>query len=119
MNGATEHLRPEEGGALSRDEFARIAGISQDEVRELLAYGLLTMAKVDLPTALAMREAVRLQKDFDLDLFSTGLLAGYIEKIHELQGQLRAARAEFPLRAMITEASFTSIELRHRSVPEQ
>lgn len=112
MTGVTEHLRPEEGGILPDEEFARVAGLPREQVRELLDYGLLSPGKLDLATALAVREAVRLKTDFDLDLFSTGLIAGFIEKIHALQAQLRQASAEQPLRTVVTEVSFTSVQVR-------
>ena len=112
MTGVTEHLRPEEGAPLSQEEFARSAGMTPQQVRELADYGLLPPQKMTLAWALAMREAVRLQDDFDLDLFATGLVGGYIEKIHELQSELRRAHAEQPARMVVTEVSFTSVTVR-------
>ncbi len=112
MTGATEHLRPDDGAVISQEEFARTAGLGQDQVRELVEYGLLSAAKLDLPTALALREAVRLGNDFDLDLFSTGLLAASIGTIHALQAELRRVQAEQPVRTVVTEVTFTSVEVR-------
>jgi hypothetical protein len=114
MSDVTEHLRPEDRDALSQEEFARTAGLPQQQVRELLDYGLLAAAKLDLRTALALREAVRLKGDFDLDLFATGLLAGYIEEIRELRSDLARARAEHPVRSVVTEVSFTSVQVTRR-----
>lgn len=112
MSDLTEHLRPEDGRLLSQEEFARTAGLAREQVRDLLDYGLLSAQKLDVRTALALREAGRLQADFDLDLFSTGLLAGYIEKIHELRSELARALAEHPVRSVVTEVSFTSVQVR-------
>jgi hypothetical protein len=109
MTGATEHLRPEDGGVISKEEFARTIGLPQQQVQELMAYGLIPAGKLDLAAAMALREAVRLKNDFDLDIFSTGLLAGYIEKIHALQAELRRLNAERPVRTVVTEVSFTSV----------
>jgi hypothetical protein len=111
MSGVTEHLRPEEGELLSEDEFARTSGLPREQVRELEAYGLMPHGRLDLPTALALREAVHLKNDFDLDLFSTGLVAGYIEKIRELQAELGRLRAQRPARSVYTEVSFTAVSV--------
>jgi hypothetical protein len=113
MTGTTEHLRPEEVGAIPPEEFARTAGLPMAQVRELVDYGLLAPDKMDLPTALALREAVRLKQDFDLDVFGTGLLAGYIVKIHQLQAEVDRLRAQGPARTVVTEVSFTSVRLHH------
>lgn len=107
MSSATEHLRPEQACAL--DEFARTAGLAASEVRELMQYQLLAPDALDLRHALALRAAVRLKQDFDLDLFTTGLLAGYIGQIEELEAQLRKLQAERPGRTVYTEVSYTSI----------
>jgi hypothetical protein len=114
MTGVTEHLCPDEGALLSQQEFARTSGLEPQELRELLDFGLLSSQRLDLATALAVREAVRLKNDFDLDLFSTGLLAGFIERIRELQSQLRLSRAEHPARTVVTEVSFSSVQVRTR-----
>ena len=112
MNSAAEHLRADEQGQLALDEFARTAGLTAAEVRELVDYGLLRMQQLDLQTALALREARRQGKDFDFDLFTTGFLAGYLRRIEDLQAEVRLLRAEQPARAVYTEVSFTSIEVR-------
>jgi hypothetical protein len=112
MKSAAEHLRTDEPSRLALDEFARTAGLSTDEVRELIDYGLLQAQPLDLRTALAVRQAHRLAKDFDLDLFTTGLLAGYLRRIDELQAQVRQLSAERPARTVYTEVSFTSVSVR-------
>lgn len=112
MSSTTEHLRPEEGGLMPIAEFARIAGLSEHHVRELMDDQLLAPAHIDLRSALALREAVRLQHDFDLDLFSTGLLAGYIRRVAELHAEVAQLRAQRPGRSVYTEVSFTAVEVR-------
>lgn len=112
MSGLTEHLRPDEGELLSQEDFARTAGLSPQQVRELEDYGLLPHRRLDLATALALREAVRLKDDFDLDLFSTGLVAGYVEKIRELQAELDRLRAQRPSTSVYTEVSFTAVTVQ-------
>jgi len=114
MTSAVEHL--EAGDEVLRaDEFARIAGLQESQVRELLDYQLLSAPRLDMRTAFALREANRIGRDFDLDLFSVGLLAGYLRRIEGLESEVQWLRAERPARAVYTEVSFTSVELHsHR-----
>lgn len=109
MTSATEQLVA--GDGLATKEFARISGLQESEVRELVDYQLLP-AKLDTRTALAVKEAARQRKDFDLDLFTTGLLARYLLKIEELEAQVRQLRAERPACTVYTEVSFTSVQVR-------
>ena len=112
MSSAAEHLRADEQDALAPDEFARTAGLTPAEVRELVGYGLLGAQQLDLRTALSLREARRQGEDFDFDLFTTGLLAGYLRRIEDLLVEVRQLRAERPARTVYSEVSFTSIEVR-------
>jgi hypothetical protein len=112
MNSAAEHLRSEEPGQLARDEFARTTGLTTNEVRELMDYGLLRAEQLNLRTALALRQARQLGKDFDFDLFTTGFLAGYLRRIEELQAEVQRLRAERPARTVYTEVSFTTVAVR-------
>ncbi|HEY8047661.1 MAG TPA: hypothetical protein VIE63_00700 [Ramlibacter sp.] len=112
MNGATEHLVPGDDRPLALDEFARIASVPPHDVAELVDYGLIARSGLDMRTALALREAARLRADFDLDLFTTGLLAGYLRRIDDLEGEVQRLRARAPARAVYTEVSFTSVEIR-------
>lgn len=107
-----EALVPGDGRVLTEDDFARSAGVTRAQLRELQDYGLLPGGRLDMPAALALREAVRLQGDFDLDLFSTGLIAGYIERIQGLQAELGQLRAERCTRTVYTEVSYTSVAVR-------
>ncbi|HET8747721.1 MAG TPA: hypothetical protein VFM98_19130 [Ramlibacter sp.] len=109
MTSATRHLRPQDTTPLDMGEFAGTAGLSESDIRELIDYGLLARDRLDTRTALVLREAARLQKDFDLDLFTTGLLAGYLLRIDTLESELGRLRAERPARAVYTEVSFTSV----------
>ncbi|MBK0392009.1 hypothetical protein [Ramlibacter algicola] len=111
MRGATEHLVPADGRKLSPQEFADTAGLSEGELHELEEYQLLRPDQLDLSWALAVREATRLRADFDLDLFATGLLAGYIRRVHELQDQLQQQRAHTPARTTYTEVSYTEVRV--------
>ena len=105
----TEHLRPEERTQLDTGEFARIAAMPIDEVRELMDYGLLPPGRFDTHAALALRQAAKLRRDFDLDLFTTGLLAGYVMEISELRREVQQLKAERPAQVVYTEVSYTEI----------
>ena len=114
MSSTTEQLRPDDASAMSIPDFARVAGLPEHDVRELMDDELLAPGRIDLRSALALREAVRLQHDFDLDLFSTGLLAGYIRRVAELEAEVAQLRAQRPGRSVYTEVSFTAVEMRGR-----
>ena len=118
MSEPAEHLQPEDGQALPLEEFAATAGLGQAEVRELMDYGLLDasgrpgLAELDMRMALVLREAVGLRRDFDLDLFATGLLARSLARIHALEGELREAQAHLGVTATYTEVSYTAVDVR-------
>jgi len=114
MSSTTEHLRPDDTNVMSIPDFARIAGLPERDVRELIDDELLAPGQIDLRSALALREAVRLQHDFDLDLFSTGLLAGYVRRVADLQAEVGQLRAQCPGRSVYTEVRFTAVQMRGR-----
>jgi hypothetical protein len=111
MNSATEQLAADDARVLATKDFARISGLQEAEVRELLDYQLLP-ARLDTKTALAVREASQQRKAFDLDLFTTGLLARYLLRIEELDEEVRHLRAERPACTVYTEVSYTSVQVR-------
>ena len=111
-----EPLLPGEERALTEPEFAEIAGLRREDVHELMEYGLIGEGetRMNLAGALAMRQAVKLKNDFDLDLFATGLLAGYIRRIHDLQAALQHQQAHTrpAATAVYTEVSYTEVRVR-------
>ena len=113
MSSATTSLPAQDASPLEIGEFARTAGLEEHEVRELMEYGLLPPQGLDMHMALVLRDATRLKNDFDLDLFTTGLLAGYLLRIADLEGELRRLRAERSQRVVYTEVSFTSVTRSH------
>lgn len=118
MSERAEHLQPDDGRALPIDEFAATAGLTTAEARELMDYGLLDaagrpgFAGLDMRTALVLREANGLRRDFDLDLFATGLLARSLMRIHALEGALREAQAHATVTSVYTEVSYTEVIAR-------
>jgi chaperone modulatory protein CbpM len=84
---------------VDQQELAQMCSMSEAEVDELVDYGVL-VPLVNAPGRLfnaavvpSLREAVRLRADFDLDLFTVSLLLRYLQRIVQLEHQLRALQA--------------------------
>src|SRR5689334_5538000 len=110
MTHAPEHLGSDEQ-ALSREEFARIAGVTPQELQDLIDYGLLAADDLRAEIAFALRAATRLRGDFDLDLFTTGMIAAFLSRIEDLEEKVRQLHAERPAHVSYTEVSVTSVQL--------
>lgn len=90
--------------SVNQPELARLCGMSVAEIDELVEYGTLvpvaTEAGADrrfsAGAAPSLREAARLRGDFDLDLFTTSLLFGYLLRIAHLEQQIRTLQAPPP-----------------------
>lgn len=88
---------------LTAGELSRVCGLSGAELDELIDYGALH----PLPTKQAgrvfsadcvvpLRAAGRLRRDFDLDLFAVALLLRYLNRIEELEREVKSLRAHLP-----------------------
>jgi hypothetical protein len=85
-------------------ELAVLCRLQVWEVAELVEYGALApqLAEAGLPPRFgagcvgALREAVRLRSLFDLDLFTTGLLLRQLQRIEQLELQVRSLQAQLP-----------------------
>lgn len=101
---APEWNRLDPSETLGLDDLARLCGLAADDVRELADDGVLVSVEVRTSGELRfgadcvgpLRQAVRLQVDFDLDLFTTGLLFGYLRRIDALERQVASLRARLP-----------------------
>lgn len=109
MNSGTTHLRPQDTTRMDLAGFAGATGLAEGDIRELIDYGLLAADRLDMRTALVVREAARMKNDFDLDLFTTGLLATQLLRIADLESELRRLRAERPARVVYTEVAYTAV----------
>lgn len=84
---------------VDQPELARLSGMSVADLDQLLNYGALLptegrVARVFNAGNLApLRKAARLRADFDLDLVTTSLLLGYLQRIAQLENQLRGLQA--------------------------
>lgn len=85
-------------------ELTSVCGLSRAELDELVEYGSLVplhRGEQDQPVFTAdcvapLRAAGKLRLDFDLDLFAVSVALGYLQRIDELERQVRALQAQLP-----------------------
>lgn len=81
---------------VARADLARMCGVTEGEIDELVEYGSLERPQTDVFRAdvvAPLREAVRVRSLFDLDLFTAGLLLQYLRRIEALEQELRVVQA--------------------------
>jgi chaperone modulatory protein CbpM len=94
------------GEPLSFAELGRACAMAPAELDELVEFGALVplgrneeglvfAAECLLP----LREAARLRSDFDLDLFTAGLLLRYLQRIESLERRVKSLEARLPVHA--------------------
>jgi len=95
-----EALRIDEHGELSFAQLIEYSGLPEGELRELVAYGALVPRdpgaaawSFEASALSVARTAQRLRHDFELDANAISLLLSYVERIRDLEEQLRALRA--------------------------
>ena len=85
------------------EELCELSGLSEAELRELVDYGVL--APIDshaqhwtfsADRLIVARSARRLRKDFDLDPHGVALAVTLLERVHNLEAELRDLRAKLP-----------------------
>ncbi len=94
---------------VTADELARACGLSADQLDELVEYGALLPLPTPLPgptpalervhlfsatCVIPLRTACHVQRDFDLDLFTAGVLVGYLTRIDTLERQILSLHAQ-------------------------
>lgn len=91
--------------AFSLAELAEISGLPESELRELVDYGAITPIDPESsPWAfsgkclLAVRTACRLRISFDLEPHGVALMVTLLERVQDLETQLRDLRAQMPER---------------------
>ncbi len=99
----TEALWLSERREFSLSEFIELSGLSEEELRELVDYGALEPADpraeqwtFSAERVIAARTACRLRHDFDLDLHGLALILIYLDRIRDLETELRDLRAKLP-----------------------
>jgi chaperone modulatory protein CbpM len=94
-----------EEGRVSLDELAALSGLTDSALRELVEYGVLH--PVDAAEAqwtfsarwvVVARTACRLRNDFELDLNALALTLSFLDRIRDLEAQLRSVHAQLPRR---------------------
>jgi chaperone modulatory protein CbpM len=92
-------------------ELARVSGLTASELQELVEYGALAPVQRTQATTLVfsaacvapLRHAVRLRRDYDLDLFMVGMLLDYLQRIEDLEKQVRSLKAQLPKHAHVAQ----------------
>jgi chaperone modulatory protein CbpM len=88
---------------VSVQELCRSCSLSREQLDELVGYGALepvrsegdeTMFSADCVPLL--RDATRMGRDFDLDMFTVGLLLGYLARIDTLERRVKSLQAHLP-----------------------
>ena len=84
-------------------ELSRVCGLSAAELDELVEYGALTPLQrgpaeraFSAEWVVPLRTAGRLRQDFDLDLFAVAILLGYLNRIEDLEREVKSLRAQLP-----------------------
>jgi chaperone modulatory protein CbpM len=84
-------------------ELARACTLSAAELDELVGYGALAPLRATAQETLfsaewvmPLRQAARLRRDLDLDLYAVSILLGFMERIDGLESQLRSLQARVP-----------------------
>jgi len=88
---------------LSLAELCELSGLSESELRILVDFGALAPADPDArdwtfsaDRLVVARSASRLRKDFDLDAQGLALAVALLERVRDLEEQLRDLRARLP-----------------------
>jgi chaperone modulatory protein CbpM len=96
-----EAVRIDDESTISYTELVAASGVSEQVVREMVSYGVLTPHGGDSATwtftmhsLVVVRKAQRLQHDFELDTHAVTVVLRYLERIEALEAQIRSLRAQ-------------------------
>ena len=88
---------------LAFEELCELSGLSEAELRELVDYGVLAPVDPDArrwafgaDRLIVARSARRLRQDFDLDPHAVALVVALLERVRDLEEELRDLRAKLP-----------------------
>ena len=88
---------------LSVEELCELSGLSEAELRELVDYGVLAPTdprarrwSFGADRLTVARSAHRLRRDLELDPHGVALMVTLLERVRELEEELRALRARVP-----------------------
>jgi len=85
------------------EELCELSGLSETELRELVDYGVLAPINpgarhwvFGADRLVVARSARRLRQDFDLDPHAVALVVTMLERVRDLEAELRDLRARLP-----------------------
>jgi len=88
---------------LALEELCELSGLSETELRELVDYGVLAPIDPDArhwafgaDRLVIARSARRLREDLDLDPSAVALVVTLLERVRDLETELRDLRAKLP-----------------------
>ena len=91
------------GESITPLELSQVCRISATEIDELVEYGALTPLEPSRGQRTfsracvgSLRTACRIRQDYDLDLFTVALLMDHLNRIEELERELRFLQAHLP-----------------------
>lgn len=97
----TEAVWLEERAELSLDELTELSGLPREVLRELVDCGVLVPAgsgashwRLTSASITAVQTAGRLRSDFELDAGALALVVRLLDRIQQLEQQLRDLRAK-------------------------
>ena len=106
MSTQDDWVRLDASETVTMAELCHTCGMTVTELEELIEFGALVPLEtpVEGPVFSAewvvpLRGAARLRSDFDLDVFTVGLLLGHLQRIDELEKRVRSLEAQLPGRA--------------------
>lgn len=99
----TEAIWLDERGALTLVELSECSGLSEAELRDLVELGALAPLDPDAfelafgaRCIVAARTACRLRNDFELDVHGLAVVLSLLERVDELETEVRHLRANLP-----------------------
>ena len=99
----SDALWPDERQNLPLKALAELSGLSEEELVQLIDCGALAAftegsgpRMFSVHSITIARNARRLRDDFELDAHGVAVLLAYLDRIRELEAQLRALRARLP-----------------------
>ena len=99
----TEAVWLEERGAITLHELAECSGLSESELKDLVALGAIEPVDPDAGQwdfaarcIIAARAACRLRDDFELDVQGLALVMSLLDRVEELETELKRLHARVP-----------------------
>ncbi|MGH8800640.1 MAG: chaperone modulator CbpM [Casimicrobiaceae bacterium] len=96
-------LWPDDGQRMPLGALAELSGLSESELLELVDCGALSpfaeaagQRMFTVHSVSIARTARRLRDDFELEPHGVAVLLAYVDRIRELESQLRALHARLP-----------------------